>query len=194
MTTVEEIVEKIESIYGKASGIWVMDRGMVSEKNLEWLRERKASYLVGTPKSMLKEFEKELLEQNWKEVEPGVEVKLARSAELSNEVFVLCRSAERKKKEQAIFSRFVSRIEEGLEKLREATTRANRPLRNRDTLQRRIGALLKVNSRAARLFEIEVETIQDGGKDRQHLSWTKNDSLNDWTELATGYWLLSPTN
>jgi Transposase DDE domain len=38
VTTVEEIVEKIEGQYGKAGRIWVMDRGMVSEDNLEFLR------------------------------------------------------------------------------------------------------------------------------------------------------------
>jgi transposase len=33
VTTVEEIVEKIERQYGAAGRIWVMDRGMVSEDN-----------------------------------------------------------------------------------------------------------------------------------------------------------------
>ena len=40
-TTVEEIVEAMEKKYGHANRIWVMDRGMVSEKNLKFLRERK---------------------------------------------------------------------------------------------------------------------------------------------------------
>ena len=34
-----------------------MDRGMVSEKNLEFMRESGARYLVGTPKSLLRKFE-----------------------------------------------------------------------------------------------------------------------------------------
>ncbi len=51
VTTVEEIVEAMEKPYGKANRIWVMDRGMVSEENLEFLRERDGFYLVGTPKS-----------------------------------------------------------------------------------------------------------------------------------------------
>jgi hypothetical protein len=36
-----------------------MDRGMVSEENLEYLRKRQDYYLVGTPKSKLKRFERE---------------------------------------------------------------------------------------------------------------------------------------
>ncbi len=39
MTTVEDIVETIEGRYGLAQRIWVTDRGMTSEDNLEWLRE-----------------------------------------------------------------------------------------------------------------------------------------------------------
>ncbi len=61
VTTVEDIVEKIEACYGAAGRIWVMDRGMVSEKNLGFLREGDRRYIVGTPKSQLKRFEQELV-------------------------------------------------------------------------------------------------------------------------------------
>jgi transposase len=54
VATVEEIVEAMEAKYGRARRIWVVDRGMVSEANLAFLRERGASYLVGTPKSRLR--------------------------------------------------------------------------------------------------------------------------------------------
>jgi len=59
----------MESKYGKATRIWVMDRGMVSEENIEFMQERGARYIVGTPKSMLKKFEKELLAKDWEEVQ-----------------------------------------------------------------------------------------------------------------------------
>ncbi|MFA4835355.1 MAG: IS1634 family transposase [Dehalococcoidia bacterium] len=68
VTTVEEIVEKIEDQYGSAGRIWVMDRGMVSEENLEFLRAGGRRYIVGTPKSQLKRFEKELLVEDWEKV------------------------------------------------------------------------------------------------------------------------------
>jgi hypothetical protein len=61
VTTVEEMVETMRAQYGHERRTWVMDRGMVSEDNLDMLREAQASYLVGTPKSMLKQFERELL-------------------------------------------------------------------------------------------------------------------------------------
>ncbi|HWR57823.1 MAG TPA: IS1634 family transposase [Thermodesulfovibrionales bacterium] len=38
VTTVEEMVEMMEKKYGAAEVVWVMDRGMVSEKNLAFMR------------------------------------------------------------------------------------------------------------------------------------------------------------
>ena len=40
--------------------MWVFDRGIVSEQNLAMLRRRGGQYLVGTPRSQLKQFEREL--------------------------------------------------------------------------------------------------------------------------------------
>jgi hypothetical protein len=76
VTTVQEMVAAMEAKYGQARRTWVMDRGMVSEANLQWLRERQAWYLVGTPKSLLRRFERELTDKGWSEVAEGVEVKL----------------------------------------------------------------------------------------------------------------------
>ncbi len=45
----------------KARRIWVFDRGVVSEANLQSLRQRGAQYVVGTPRSQLKQYEQKLL-------------------------------------------------------------------------------------------------------------------------------------
>ncbi|HAS18147.1 MAG TPA: hypothetical protein DCR39_09845, partial [Nitrospiraceae bacterium] len=81
------MVSVMEAKYGQAERVWVMDRGMVSEENLEFMRSRGAKYLVGTPKSMLKKFERELIESGWEEVSLGVEVKLCPSPEGGRETF-----------------------------------------------------------------------------------------------------------
>ena|GEM_PF-6346742 len=56
-TTLEHILDTIEKKFGKARRLWVFDRGIVSDDNLELLRQRGAPYLVGTPKSRLKAYE-----------------------------------------------------------------------------------------------------------------------------------------
>jgi len=159
VTTTQEMVEIMEKKYGKAGRVWVMDRGMVSENNLKYLRSTGARYLVGTPKSMLKKFERELLEQSWEEVQPGVDVKVCRSPDGTEETFVLCRSLGRREKENAILNRFVTRLEASLSKLVEQAEKGK--LKDRQKVERRIGRLLEQNSRAAALFTVDVTEGSD---------------------------------
>jgi transposase len=154
VTTPKEMVKVMEIKYGKANRVWVMDRGMVSEKNLEFMRESGARYLVGTPKSLLKKFEQELLEQNWEEVQQGVEVRFCPSPEGTEETFVLCRSPGRKEKENAILNRFVAKLEGKLTKLAERAEQGK--LKDRQKVERQIGRLLERMSRAASLFTVTV--------------------------------------
>ena len=58
----------MEEKYGKANRIWVLDRGIVSEENIDYLAERKAYYIVGTPRGLLKEFESNITDKNWEEI------------------------------------------------------------------------------------------------------------------------------
>ncbi len=115
----EDIVIKIESQYGQAERIWVMDRGMLSEDNLEFLQSKKRRYIVGTPKSQLKHFEQAILSEDWEKIRDGLEVKSCPSPE-GEETFVLCRSEDRAQKEKAIHERFERKIEKGLEKITES--------------------------------------------------------------------------
>ena len=60
VTTVEEMVAAMENKYGQANRIWVMDRGMVSAENVEFLQKGGRRYILGTPRSMLRKFEQQL--------------------------------------------------------------------------------------------------------------------------------------
>ena len=81
VTTLQEVAETIETRYGKLNRIWVVDRGMVSEENMEFLKEGERRYIVGTPKSMLKKFEQQLLNEDWHVICEGLEVRLCPSPE-----------------------------------------------------------------------------------------------------------------
>jgi transposase len=188
VTTTKEMVAVMESKYGTANRVWVMDRGMVSEDNLEFMRATGARYLVGTPKSMLKKFEQHWLDQNWEEVQPGVDVKLCRSPEGTEETFVLCRSTGRKEKENAILNRFVIRLENNLVKLAEqaATGRA----RDQQKVERQIGRLLERNSRAAALFTVTVNEVGCGKDARLSLTIKKNEERYQWALETGGNYIL----
>lgn len=170
VTTTQEMVGIMEQKYGKAGRVWVMDRGMVSEANLEYFRKTGAHYLVGTPKSMLRKFEQQLLEHDWEKVQNGVEVKTCALPEGPDETFILCRSPGRKEKENAILNRFVVRLEASLKKLIEQAEAGK--LKDRQKVERRIGRLLEQNSRAAALFTIDVT---EGSDKKLSITMRKNE-------------------
>ncbi|MHC4529735.1 MAG: IS1634 family transposase [Planctomycetota bacterium] len=183
VTTVEEIVETMEKRYGKADRIWVMDRGMISEANMKFLREGNRRYIIGTPKSMLKPYEQELVKEDWQTVHKGLEVKCCSSPD-GHESYILCRSEDRAQKEKAILERFESRIEEGLSKIESSCLKRKYKL---VTVAKRVGRLLGQNTRAAGLFKTDIFQDQDG---RTRLRWEKIESWRDWAGLSEGCYLL----
>ena len=187
MTTLKEIVEGVERKHGAIGRVWVMDRGIGSEKNLEFLRKRGTSYVVGTPKSSLKGFERQLTEGGWSEVEPGVEVKACPGPE-GVETFILCRSGDRREKEKAMHQRFATRIQKALEKLAGRLERA-RKKEDRGRVERQIGRLLGRNSRAAQAFDIKVEEAPERGSGLK-VSFSRNETWSAWAKLSEGHYLL----
>jgi transposase len=187
-TTVEEIVEAMEGKYGRANRVWVMDRGMVSEANLRFLRSRGGQYIVGTPKAMLRQFEKHLAEQDWEEVQEGVEVKLVPGPE-GEETFILARSADRREKEQAMHQRFVGRLEEALRKM-QASAESGR-LKDEAVANRRLGRLFSQYWRAAGAFTVKIERLSPPrGKQRLRVTWKRNRRWSNWAALSEGCYLL----
>jgi len=183
VTTVEEIVAKIEGQYGRFNRIWVMDRGMASQANLEFLRQGKRQYIIGTPKSMLKQFERELLAADWQQIRGDLEVKLCPGPE-GEETFILCRSADRREKEQGIHRRFEERIETGLAQIAKSCGQRKY---NSPVIERRVGRLLGKNSRAAKFFAVKVNQDSAGGA---QVTWQKVEQWRRWAELSEGCYLL----
>jgi hypothetical protein len=188
VTTVEEIVDAMEARYGMAQRIWVMDRGMTSEDNLEWLRGGGRRYLVGTPKSELRKWAPQIAEaRDWHTVREGVEAKSCVGPD-GQETFVLIRSVERREKERAMHARFCRRIEEGLMRLGRRLARARRPL-DRSRLERQLGRLLERNARAAGRYVIDFvtnPTVPAG----LGLTWTARPEWDDWARWSEGCYVL----
>ena len=175
----------MEGKYGQARRVWVMDRGVVSEENLDFLRKRGAKYIVGTTRNALKSFEKELCGQDWAEVEFGVEVKIARHLDYGEEKFILCRSAGRKEKERAILENQIRRLDEKLQKVKTGILAGR--LKDAAQIERRLGRWLGRYPKAERLIDAEV--IKNGGHPVD-LKIVQRPELTDWVEKTTGYYLL----
>lgn len=183
VTTLRQIIARMEERYGRDGRIWALDRGMISAANLEWLQERGSRYIVGTPKSELRPFERELLEGTWQEIRVGLEVRIV-PGPAGSETFILCRSADRAAKERAMRQRFEQRLENGLEALRR---RCERRRCDRNVIERRIGRLLGANTQAARLYQIEVRREATG---RVGVHWARKTAAVEWAQRREGCYLL----
>jgi len=183
VTTVEEVVQVMENRYGKANRIWVMDRGMASGDNFEFLKQEGRRYILGTQRSQLKRYEAELLKADWHKVQEGLEVKRVDSPD-GKEVFILCRSQARCEKEKGMHDRFERRIEEGLEQIAVGCEKRRYQV---SVVERRVGKLLGSNSRAAGLFDVQVEQGSTGGA---KVSWRKKESWREWSQLSEGCYML----
>ncbi len=182
--TVQIIIEKMEALYGKSDRVWIMDRGMASEDNLELLSRQGRRYIIGTSKNQLKKFEKHLVAKGWHEVHEGLDVKLCPSPEGTSETFILCRSAARAEKEQAMHDRFIAHVQEGLERIKESC--ASGRIKEEHVAERRIGRLLERYSRAASLFRIKVKKH----KHRITVRWKLLTNVSEWARLSEGCYLL----
>ena len=187
VTTVEDIVKLMEDKYGKAKRVWVTDRGMVSEENLEFLRARGARYLVGTPKSQLRRYHADLLDPaGWTTLREGLDVKLVATPDGAAERLVLCRSRDRAAKERAM-------LERQMDRLRAMLTAIDAGLRRRPTaeigkIERRIGRWMGRHPAAERIFETTI--LKDAEGRACGLQTTECPERLDWAALAQGAYLL----
>jgi transposase len=184
VSSMQEIVTTMESRYGRADRVWAMDRGMVSEANVRFLKEGQRRYILGTHKTLLRQYEKQLLASDWNVVHEGLEVKLCPDPDGAEETFILCRSSDRREKEKAMHERFEKRIEQGLTSL--AKLARKRSLTAVE-LSHRVGRLMGQNTRAAGAFKTEI-AVDEGGEAR--LKWEKVDAWRDWARLSEGCYLL----
>jgi len=183
VTTLEAVLRMVERKYGKARRIWVFDRGIVSEENLEALRRRGGQYLVGTPRAKLKQFEQPLLAGGWEQVRPEVEVKLVPTPQ-GEEAYILCRSTARRAKEQAIRSRFSTRLEKALQALQKRV--AEGQLKDRNKIERKLGSRLARNPQVADLYQVAV-TEKAG---TLAVEWKAIESRQTWQQAREGAYLL----
>jgi transposase len=188
VTTVEEIVGTMESRYGQASRVWVMDRGMTSAETVAWLQATGRRYLIGANQAELKKLAPHLAEaRDWRQVRDAVEAKLCAGPD-GSETFVLVRSAERREKERAMHARFGERIETALVRLKRRLERARKPI-DRSTTERQIGRLLGRNTRAAARYTIRL--VDDAAVPADlRLDWSVKAEWDDWARHSEGCYVL----
>jgi transposase len=183
VSTMETILRMVERKYGKARRVWVFDRGIVSEENLQAIRKREGQYLTGTPRSQMKQFEAELLKEDWTRVRPEVEVKKV-AIPGGEETYILCRTSGRQEKEKAIRNRFSNRMESALKSL-EKTIAAGR-LKDRHKMERRLGKIQARHPQVNDLYDVALKETAEGVR----LFWEIKEERKNWREAREGAYLL----
>ena len=183
VSTMETILRMVERKYGKARRIWVFDRGIVSEENLQAIRKREGQYLVGTPRNQMKQFEAELLKEDWTRVRPEVEVKKVAIPQ-GEETYILCRTAGRKEKEKAIRHRFSNSMETALNGLERAIVAGR--LKDRNKMERRLGKIQARHPQVNDLYDVALRDTAEGVR----LFWQMKEDRKNWRESREGAYLL----
>jgi hypothetical protein len=180
-TTLRGFLEKIESSYGKARRVWVMDRGIPTEEVLAEMRdpERGICYLVGTPRGKIRQYEKKWLELPWRKVRESVEVKLFAD---QGELFVLAKSDGRRAKETAMRRRRLARLLWKLRALRHSCP-------SRDQLLLRIGAAKKEAGRAYSFVQLRLPK-EGEAVTRPSFTFALDKNKLQKSELQDGHYLL----
>lgn len=180
-TTLRAFLDQIETAYGRMRRVWIMDRGIPTEALLQEMRtsEREIYYLVGTPRSQVRAYEKKWLDLPWQKVRETVEVKLFHEA---GELYVLAKSEGRQAKERAMRRKKLARL---LGKMR--AMQRSRP--RRDQLLLRIGAARKEAGSAYRFLHVrlpqEGETVT-----RASFRFRVDKAKLKAAELQDGHYLL----
>ncbi|HKL22708.1 MAG TPA: IS1634 family transposase [Tichowtungia sp.] len=192
--TLLEAVAGLEETGGSSKPVVIVDGGMATDQNLQTLRERGYEYIVNGKRQTRAAFAAEFMEQDaFRRVDGrgAADEKrpvFVRCIESGNETIVLCRSAGRRDKENAIVDGAERKLIEGLEKLHARILR-NDPRLKLDQgsalVDRAIGRLAARTTRASKLYEIEY--------DHKHrlLSWERQEQWDENRELHGCYHLRS---
>jgi transposase len=183
VSTMETILRMVERKYGKARRIWIFDRGIVSEENLAAIRKRGGQYLTGTPRSQMKQFEAELLKDDWTRVRPEVEVKKVPIPN-GEETYILCRTSGRAEKEKAIRNRFSNSMETALKGLEKAIVTGR--LKDRNKMERRLGKIQARHPQVNDLYDLALRDTPEGVR----LFWEIKEDRKNWRESREGAYLL----
>ncbi|MFH1107986.1 MAG: IS1634 family transposase, partial [Planctomycetota bacterium] len=167
-TAFPTIVETMEKRFGTARRVWVLDRGIASQANLAFLKERRQSFLVGTPRSQLTEFEAELCTKDWQTIRPSVEVQ---TVWRDGQAYVPARSQQRRRKERAIRRRQLLGWHGDLKKLAARVSKGH--LKDADKVMEQIGRLRERWPAASKFASVEVSRDDRGSATRVTLRYDR---------------------
>lgn len=157
----------LEQLNAPKGALVIMDRGIATQANIDWLIEHHYKYLV-VSRERARSFD----------VDQAVEISTTSNDPLkinrvvnedAREVRLYCYSERRKAKEQAIMERFTGRFEAGLQKIA-ASLAKPQGTKKRDKVLERIGRLKEKNSGIGQHYQIDL-SLDEAGTTVTGISW-----------------------
>lgn len=182
---IDKADESQKQLFKKNKPTIVMDAGIATEDNINWLNKEHYPYLVVSRKKHREFLEDEAVEVK-KDRHCTVKVQKVIN-EKTGEIELYCHSSRREQKEKAIQDRFSTRLEEGLCKLSAGLNKKS-CLKKYDKVVERIGRLKQKYSKASKNYQIRVKKDEKNGN-ASHVIWERRQSP-DSTDSHPGVYCL----
>lgn len=151
-STLEFMLKSLETPQG---AMVIMDRGIATQANIDWLIAHHYRYLV-VSRERVRQFE------NDQAVDVSQNIRIQRAVnEDGTEARLYCYSEQRQEKEDAMAARFIKRFEDGLGKIAASLVKP-RGTKKRDRVLERIGRLKEKSRGLGQHYQIELCYDQKG--------------------------------
>ena len=160
--TLSEMIHDLQSsgISADQKPTVVMDAGIATQDNIDWLNDHQYPYVVVSRKKH-REFDESESTIVKQDAESTVKVQKTFDDE-TGETLLYCHSSQREKKDRAIGNLFSRRFEDSLQYLNDGLI-VKRRLKKYDKVVEKIGRLKQQFSKAAKLFIVAVEKDEKSG-------------------------------
>ncbi len=161
--TLAVLLDRLEIRDGGLKPVVILDAGFASKGNIAMLKERGYGYVINITRGSRGKYAEFFARESFGELpgrkpEQKVEVKRIADPEDADSRLVLCRSAQRRLKEEAMISKAEARFLSDARALRGRIEKGR--LKKPDVIERKIGALQKKHPRVNRFYTLER---RDGG-------------------------------
>lgn len=153
--TLETMIRDLSSVTSLIKPIIVLDAGIATEDNIQWLKEHHYTYLAVSRKKK-KEIPANIKMVTVKKDDHTIVQAALVKNEESDEVELYCHSTGKEKKEEGIKSAFQQRFEEELQKVQAALCRKN-GTKGYEKVIERVGRLKEKFKRIAPGYEVTIE-------------------------------------
>jgi transposase len=148
--TLESMLEGLESPKG---AMVIMDRGIATQANIDWLIQNKYRYLV-VSRERTRQFTADQAVEVTSASKQTIQLQRVVSED-GLEVRLYCHSEQRQEKEVAMNARVIKRFEDGLLKIKESLSKP-RGTKKRDKVLKRIGRLQEKSRGISQHYRLDV--------------------------------------